>query len=225
MSYAKLFQRQVAREIRLHLRQKRLLLNSCLFFLMIMVFFPLTMPSDGELLRTITPGLVWIAMLLAMLLSAERLFVQDAEDGIIEQWLVSGYPVSLFVGAKMLIHWLLNLLPILLLCPVLGVLFALSGYETIVLMSSLICGTPAIFAICALASGFSGGIKQKGLLMALILFPLTIPMMIFGSATLTAAMQGLPIQGYLAFLVAMSLIFASFLPLAVAGVLKIVNTG
>ena len=100
ISLFSLFHRQLSREIRLHLRQLRLIINSCLFFLMIVVFFPLTMTPDVALLRTIAPGLVWIAMLLALFLSAERLFQQDYDDGVIEQWLVSGYPISLLVSAK-----------------------------------------------------------------------------------------------------------------------------
>lgn len=216
-----LFKFQLSREIRMHLRQVRLIINSCLFFLMIMIFFPLTMPPDVALLRTIAPGLVWIAMLLALFLSAEHLFQQDYDDGVIEQWLVSGYPISVFVGAKIVVHWVINLLPMLLFCPVLAVIFALGKYETMILMLSLLCGTPAILALCALAAAFSTGLKQKGILMALILLPLTIPVMIFGSGTLLAAMQGIAVQGYLALLLAMSLITIFFMPFAIAGVVRI----
>ena len=112
ITFLALFTKQLSREMLLHLRQLRLIINSCLFFLMIIVFFPLTMTPDTNLLRTIAPGLVWIAMLLAFFLSSERLFQQDYDDGVIEQWLVSGLPISLMVGSKILIHWLLNLLPI-----------------------------------------------------------------------------------------------------------------
>ncbi len=217
----RLFKFQLSREIRLNLRQFRLIINSCLFFLMIMIFFPLTMPPDVALLRTIAPGLVWIAVLLSLFLSAERLFQQDYDDGVIEQWLVSGYPISVFVGAKIVVHWVLNLLPMLMFCPVLAIIFALGGYETVMLMLSLLCGTPAILALCALAAAFSTSLKQKGLLMALILLPLTIPVMIFGSGTLLAAMQGLSVHGYLALLLAMSLITVVFLPFAIAGVIRI----
>ena len=216
-----LFQRQLSRELRLHLRQLRLILNACLFFLMIVVFFPLTMTPDVNLLRTIAPGLVWIAMLLAMFLSSERLFQQDYDEGVIEQWLVSSYPISLLVGAKILIHWLLNLVPMLILCPFLAILYTLSTYETLILMLSLLCGTPAILILCALAAAFSTGLQQKGMLMALILLPLTLPVMIFGSGTLTAAMQGFPVQGYIALLLAMSIVTAATLPFAVAGVIRI----
>ncbi len=221
ISLFSLFKRQLLRELRMHLRQLRLILNACLFFLMIAVFFPLTMTPDVTLLRTIAPGLVWIALLFAMFLSAERLFQQDYDEGVIEQWLVSGYPLGVMVSAKMLIHWLLNLTPMFLLCPFLALLFSLTVHETVILMLSLVCGTPAILMLCALAAAFSTGIQQKGLLMALVVLPLTLPVMIFGSGTLTAAMQGLPIQGYLALLLAMSIGAMMTLPFAVAGVIRV----
>ena len=216
-----LIKRQLSRELVFYLRQRRLVMNSCLFFLMILVFFPLTMPPDVMLLRNIAPGLVWIAMLLALFLSAERLFQDDYDDGIIEQWLVSGYSISLLVGVKMGVHWFINVLPMLVFCPSLALLFGLNGHETYVLMVSLVLGTPAILCLCALASSFSTGLAQKGLIMPLILLPLTIPVMIFGSGTLIAAMHGLPVLGYLALLLAISVAAAGLLPFAVAAVIRI----
>ena len=106
-------------------------------------------------------------------------------------------------------------------CPFLAILFSLNVHETLVLMLSLICGTPAILFLCALAAAFSTGLQQKGLLMALILLPLTIPVMIFGSSALIAAMQGLPVSGYLALLLAISVLSCGLLPFAVAGVIRV----
>jgi heme exporter protein B len=188
---------------------------------MIVVFFPLTMTPDPQLLRTVAPGLVWIAMLLAMFLSSERLFQADYDDGVLEQWFVSGYPLSMMVMAKILVHWLINLLPMLILCPLLAILFSMNHYETLILMTSLVFGTPTILFLCALAAAFGTGLQQKGVLMALILFPLTIPVMIFGSGTLITAMQGLPVQGYLAGLLAMSITAFTLLPFAVSGIIRI----
>lgn len=216
-----LFIRQLHRELRMHLRQIRMIVNACLFFLMIMVFFPLTMPPDPTLLRTILPGLIWIAVLLGMLLSSERLYQQDYDDGVIEQWLVSGKPLGLLLAAKVWLQWVLTIIPILFFCPFLAILFALNGHEMLILMLSLLCGTPSIIFLCALAAAFGTGIRQKGVLMALILLPLTIPVMIFGSGAITAAMLGLPTDGYLALLLAMSMLAASFLPMAIAGVARI----
>ena len=172
-------------------------------------------------MRTIAPGLIWMAMLLSMLLSAERMFQQDYEHGVTEQWIVSGQPLNLMISAKVTAHWLFNLLPILVLCPLIAILFSFNPWETWVLILSLLCGTPALLFLCALAAAFGVGVNQRGALMALILLPLTLPLLIFGSGTLNIAMQGLPIKGYLALLLAMSIIAVSFLPYAIAGVIRI----
>jgi len=221
ISLMALFNRQVHREILVHWRALRLCMNTCLFFLMIVVFFPLTLPADPILLRKLAPGLVWIAMLLALFLSAERLFQQDYEDGVIEQWLVSGYPLSMLILAKMVVHWLLNLFPMLIFCPLLALLYNLSRYEMAIMMSSLICGTPTILALCTMAAGFTTGLKQKSMLMGLVLLPLTIPVMILGSATLTAAMEGVAVSGYLALLLAISCVAVVGLPFATAGIMRV----
>ena len=220
MGITRLFIRQFTRECLVHARQVRTIVNACLFFFMIMVFFPLTMPPDAALLRTVLPGLVWIAILLAMLLSSERLFQPDYDDGVIEQWLVSGYPIPVFVSAKVWSHWLVIIMPILFFCPILAFLFTLNRHETVVLMLSVFVGSPALLFLCAMAAAFGTGLRQTGVLMALILLPLTIPVMIFGSGAILAAMQGLPVSGYLALLLAMSCIAAGFLPFAVAGVAR-----
>lgn len=214
------FKRQFAREYLLNCRQPRLIINSSLFFLMVLVFFPLTMTSDITLMRTVAPGLVWIAVLFAMFLSADRLFKQDYDDGIIEQWLASGLPISIMVLAKILVHWLVNLVPILIFCPIISLLFSLSLHETYILILSLICGTPAIIFLCGLAAAFSVDIQQNGVLIPLILLPLTIPIMIFGSGALIVTMQGLDALGYIALLLAISLLSIISLPFAIAFVIR-----
>lgn len=212
---------QFKRELLIQVRQIRYLINSCLFYLMLLFFFPLTMRPELNLMHSIAPGLIWMAMLLSLLLSAERLFTQDYEHGVIEQWLVSGRSLTTLVSAKVLAHWLFNLIPLLILCPVVAILFSLSVWEMLILVLSLICGTPAVLFLCALAAAFGVGLRQKGALMGLILLPLTVPVLIFGSGTLTIAMQGLPVSAYLALLLAMSLLALGFLPYAVAAVIRI----
>ncbi|QDP73033.1 heme exporter protein CcmB [Legionella israelensis] len=216
-----LFIRQFHREILLHLRQLKTLLNVCLFFVMLIVFFPLTLPPEPAILRTVVPGIIWIAVLLSFLLSSERIFQDDYEHGVIEQWLISGENLPLLIAAKILVHWLINVLPLLLLSPLVAVLFSLSLKEMLILALSLICGTPAILFLCALASVFGIGVNQRSALIVLILLPLTLPLMIFGSAALTMAMQGLDILAYLAILTAISLLAAGFLPFAIASVMRV----
>lgn len=209
------------REMVLHWRQPRYVVQACLFFILLTVFFPLTLRPEPEVLRMVAPGIVWVGMLFALLLSAERLFHQDYEEGVLEQWLVSGYPLPVLITGKVIAHWLVNCGVVLLFCPLLGILFYLTGYEIAVLCLSLLCGTPAIVFLCALAAVCSAGIQQRGVLMALILLPLTIPVMIFGSGAVTAAMQGLPVTGYWSLLLALSLVAFGLLPFAIAGVARI----
>ena len=219
-----LIKKQFKREWLVQVRQIKFLINSGLFFLMMLLLFPLTLKPEVSLMRSVAPGLVWMAMLLSLLLSAERLFQQDQEQGVLEQWLVSGQPLAVLVGSKVAAHWLFNLIPFIILSPLVAVFFSLNLWETWILILSLICGTPALLFLCALAASFGIGIDQNGTLMALILLPLTLPLLVFGSASLTNAMQGLNVDGYLALLLAMSLIAIAFLPVAIAGVIRLNHT-
>ncbi len=215
-----LIKRLLKRESLVLIRQLRLIVNFCLFYLMILVFIPLSLPPDPVLLRTIAPGLIWTAVLFATLLSAERLFQQDYEDGVMEQWLVSGHSLSLMIGVKILVHWCINILPILVFTPLIALLFGLSGYETLIVILSLLMGSPAIFYLCGLAAVFSVSLKQKNVLAALILLPLTIPILIFGSGAITAALMHLPTLGHLALLLGLSITALALLPFASAGVMR-----
>lgn len=208
------------REMALYRRQLRLTINSVLFFLMVLIFFPLSMPADVLLLKNIASGLVWMALLLAILLSCERLYQQDSQDGVIEQWLVSGQSVWIFVAAKLMVHWLWTMVPVLIFCPLLAILFSYDGSTLFVLVLSLFLGSPALLALGALASAFAQGVEQRGVLMALILMPLTVPILIFGSGTVTAHLQGAAIQGQLALLLALSILSFAFIPMAIAGILR-----
>lgn len=213
------FKKQILREFLIHIRQPKRFFHAALFFLMVVVFFPLTLSSDISLIRYFAPGVIWIAALLALFLSSLGLFQQDYDDGLLEEWVLSGYPLSLMMRAKLIVHWLLNAMVLLLLCPCFALLFHLTFYETMVLILSLFCGTPAILLLCGLCAAFNTG--KKGMLMALVLFPLVLPVMIFGSGTLSTAMEGNPASGYLALLTAISLVTFGFLPFAIAGILRI----
>lgn len=221
INLAQVYVNQFQREMLLQVREPRSLLFSALFFAMVIVFFPLTISPDPHLLRQIAPGVFWIALLLALLMASERLFQEDFNDGVIEQWLVCGIPVSILVLAKLSVHCVLNLLPIVILSFVLGALFDLSLSERLTVTVSFILGTPAILFLSALAAAFCTSMQQKGVLIALILLPLVIPVMIFGSGALNAAMQQLPGAGYLAILLALSILAIAFLPIAIAAIIRI----
>jgi len=216
-----MIKRILHRELTLHYREPRQILYSCLFFFMVLIFFPLTISTAETTLRSIAPGVIWIDMLFAFFLSTERLFQQDYEDGVIEQWLLSNYSLDLLITAKIAMHWFLNVLPMILLCPLIGIFFHLNAYEIFILMLSLFCGTPAIMFLCALAAAFGAGLKRGGILMALIVFPLTIPSLLLASGTLQTAIQGSPTHEYLALLCALSIIGIGFLPIAISAVIRI----
>ena len=221
ISTGRVYWNQCRREVLLQVRQPRLVVFSTLFFAMILVFFPLTLSPDPHLLRQMAPGVFWIALLLAFLMASERLFQEEYQDGVIEQWLASGVSVSAVVAAKLSVHWALTLLPIALLSVVFGALFDLSAFERLILVSSFLAGTPVILFLSALAAACCTNMQQKGVLMALVLLPLVIPVMIFGSMCLNAAMQQLPVNGYLAILLALSILAVAFLPVAIAAIIRI----
>lgn len=216
-----IFRKQCYRDLLVNIRQPRLIVNASLFFIMIIIFFPLSLVPDSNLLKQVVPGLIWMTVLLSSLLGSERLFQQDYEDGLIEQWLISGNSLYLIVMAKVIIQWLLTILPLLALSPLLALVFNFSLYELSMLDISLLLGSPTILFLCALAAAFSTSVQQKGILMALVLLPLAIPIMIFGSATLLAVFEHNSVMGYLAILMALSLITVSFLPFAIAAIIRI----
>lgn len=216
--YLPLIWRQCQREWLLTCRQPRDLLYASVFFLMMLVFLPLTVGTEPNTLRLFAPGLIWIDVLFAFFLSSERLFQQEYDEGLIEQWLVSGYSISAFITTKTSVHGFIHLMPLLMLSPLVGILLHLSAFEVSILMLSLLAGTPALSFLTAFASAFSSGLRQKGLLMALILFPLTLPVLILGSGALSSAMNGESALAELALLLALSLLAVGFIPIAMSAV-------
>lgn len=216
-----LFLNQCLRELTIQVKQLKFLLSSFLFLLILLFMFPLSLKPEPLLLRTVASGVIWMAVLLSALLAAEHMFQQDYESGVLEQWLVSGKSLPLLITAKVLSHWLINLGPLLLLCPLASLLFNLSAWEAWVLACTLICGTPALFFLCALVAAFGTGVEQRGAIMALVLLPLNLPLLIFGSGTVQLAMQQFPVRGNLALITAFSILAVGFLPYAIAGVLRI----
>lgn len=216
-----LFTNQFKREWIIQVRQIRTLINSSLFFLMILFVFPLTLNADPSFLKEAAPGIIWMALLLSFLLSAEGLFQHDYEQGVVEQWLISGDSLSVIVAAKITAHWVVTLLPVVCLSPFIALIFSFSPWEWSILLITLLVGSPSILFVCALASVFEVGVNQKGALMALILLPLTLPVLIFASGALNMAIQGLAISAICCLLLAFSMICVCFLPIAIACVLRV----
>lgn len=217
----RVYRRQMKRELRLQRREPQAILNGLLFFIMLSLFFPLTLAPHSPSLKDVFPGLIWLAALFKFLLSSQRLFAQDFSDGVTEQWLASGHSLPGLVSIKILCSWFFSLGPLLLYTPILALVFSLSWQEFFILNLSLLLGTPALQSLCALSSAFSLAVQDKGFLMAVIILPLALPVLIFGSLILALGSLNTEFWAYLAILMAISLVTLSFLPFAIAALLKI----
>lgn len=209
------------REIMLQWRMRRGVINASLFFLMIMVLFPLGFESDVMLLKKILPGLVWIAALFAFFLSSEVLFQHEYEDGVLLLWLIDKYPMQLRIRIKLVVYWVVYCIPLLLFSIFIGVLFDLTMHEVMLLVLALLCGTPTLALLSAFSAAFGVGFKQQGVFTALIVLPLILPILIFGGGVLTHAMQGMDVHGQIAFLLAIAILSFWAIPYAIASVIRI----
>lgn len=215
------WQRQIIRELYIINHQKQSLLQSILFFLMFTAFFPLTLPYDTSMLRLMSPGIIWLAFVLSIYLASEQFFNKDIQHGCLEQWLVFKAPLTIYVGIKIMIHGLMHLLAIVLVSPIIAVFYHLNVAEWVALMESLALGLPALVSMCALVSAFGSYGQDRSIVMLLVLFPLILPVLMLGSSLVSAALQGLPIAGYLALSAALSIGILLVIPFACAMVLKI----
>ncbi|QLF95096.1 heme exporter protein CcmB [Pseudomonas sp. ABC1] len=215
------FYRLLVREARLLCRRPAELANPLVFFAIVIALFPLAVGPESQLLQTISPGLLWVAALLAVLLSLDGLFRSDFEDGSLEQWVVSPHPLALLVLAKVLAHWAFSGMALVLLAPLLGLMLGLPLPVIPVLLLSLLLGTPILSLLGAVGAALTVGLKRGGLLLALLILPLYIPVLILGSGALQAALQGLPVAGHLLWLASLTALAVTLTPFAIAAGLKI----
>lgn len=211
----------LTRETRLLFRRPAELANPLVFFAIVIALFPLAVGPETQLLQTISPGLIWVAALLAVLLSLDGLFRSDFEDGSLEQWVVSPHPLALLVLAKVLAHWAFSGLALVLLAPLLALMLGMPMSALPVLLISLLLGTPVLSLLGAVGAALTVGLKRGGLLLALLILPLYIPVLILGSGALQAALQGLPAVGHLLWLSSLTALAVTLTPFAIAAGLKI----
>ena len=209
------------RDLLLAFRHRGELANPLLFFFMIVTLFPLGVSPEVVLLRKIAPGVIWIAALLAALFSLESLFRSDFADGALEQMLMSPQPLSVLVLAKVLAHWLVSGLPMLLLAPLLGLLLAMPEPAILALELTLAIGTPLLSLIGAIGVALTVGLRRGGVLLTLLIMPLYIPVLIFATNAVTAAAAGMPIAGQIYFLASLLVLALTLAPLAIAAALRI----
>ena len=208
------------RDLTAALRQWGDMLNPLVFFLLVVTMMPLGISPSATALAVMAPGLLWVIALLATLLSLDGLLRNDFDDGSLEQLLLSPQPLYFMVLAKVLAHWLTMGLPLTLVAPVLGVLLSLpsAGYGPLLL--SLLLGTVSLSLIGAIGAALTVSLRKGGLLLALIIMPLYVPVLIFGASSVRMAVEGFPIDGPLAVLGAFCAGSMVLAPLAVAGALR-----
>lgn len=208
-------------EILLAWRRKAECANTVVFFIIVVALFPLGVGPDATLLTLMGPGVIWVAALLATLLALPRIFSSDLQDGMLEQYLTSGQPLSLIVLAKVTAHWLMTGLPLLLITPVLALFMHLSLHECGMLMLSLLLGTPMLSLIGAIGVALTAGLRNAGVLLALLMLPLYVPILIFGTGVALRSAQGLPVGGLLALLAAGLALALALSPMATAAALRL----
>ncbi|HBZ15993.1 heme exporter protein CcmB [Pantoea sp. NPDC088449] len=213
--------RVIQRELKIAFRSGAEVINPLWFFLIVITLFPLGIGPEPQQLARIAPGVAWVAALLASLLALERLFRDDFLDGSLEQLLLLPTPLPLTVLGKVIAHWLITGLPLILLSPLAALLLSLdfSGWRAMAL--TLLLGTPTLSFLGAIGTGLTVGLRRGGVLLSLLVLPLSIPVLIFASAAIDAASMGLPIGGYLAILGAMLAVSATLSPFATAAALRI----
>jgi len=209
------------RDLLIAYRHRGEVLNPLLFFVIVISLFPLGISPEGRVLATLAPGVIWIAALLSVLLSLDSVFRSDFEDGSLEQLLLSPQPLTLLLLAKMLAHWLITGLPLVLAAPLLGVILHLPAAAMPVLVASLVLGTPVLSLIGAIGMALTVGLRRGGVLLSLLVLPLYVPVLIFGATAVEAAAAGLSVSGHLALLGSLLLFAVTLAPLATAAALRI----
>jgi heme exporter protein B len=211
----------VWREGTLAWRHRSDVLGTLFFFVMVVSLFPLSIGPETPLLRSIAPGVVWVAALLASMLSLNRLFAEDHADGTLEQMLLTPRPIYVIVLGKATAQWLVSAVPLVLMAPVLGVQFGLSVDAPFVLMASLTLGTPVVLLIGSIGAALTLGLRGAGMLTSLLVMPLYIPTLIFGAGSIQAVLVGVSPAANLRLLTAMLILTAIFAPWAAAAALRI----
>ena len=215
---------QALRDLRLLWRRRGDALQPILFALMVVALFPLALGAEPEKLARIAPGVLWVAVLLAGLLTLDSLFRSDVEDGSLEQLLLGGAPLAWLIAVRVGVHWAVTALPLLLLTPALAELLFLPKPLLPPLLASLALGTPLLSLIGAMVAALTVGIRRSGILLAVLALPLYVPVLVFGAGAVVAAGQGLPWLGAI-YLLAAGLVLALVLaPLAAATALRIALT-
>ena len=215
---------QLERDLRLVWRRRSDAMQPILFALMVIALFPLALGSEAPMLARIAPGVLWVAVLLAGLLTLDSLFRSDLEDGSLEQLLLSPVPLAWLIAMRVAVHWTVTSLPLLILTPFFAELLQLPHHLLAPMLLSLALGTPLLSLIGAVVAALTVGIRRSGMLLAVLALPLFLPVLVFGAGAVVAAAQGLPWMGAIYLLAAGLAACLVLAPLAAATALRIALT-
>ena len=196
------------------LRNPSSFLNPLLFFVISISLFPIAISPESQTLSNIAPGIIWVTVMLSALLSLNTLFHFDYENGILEQMVISHHSLALILLAKTTAHWILTGLPIILLSPLVGTVLFLDYESILILMLTLLIATPCLSLIGAIGASLIVGIKNSGMLLSLLVLPLYVPILIFGTSAVSQTQFNLSINGqiyFLSFMLVLSLITSPFI--------------
>jgi len=215
------FKKVIMRELLICIRNRADNITPLLFFIIVASLFPLATTPNIKTLQTIGPGVIWVSALLATLLSLPKLFKDDFEDGSLETMLLSAQPTSLLIFAKVFAHWCLFGLPLLIVSPLIAFMYHLSAQAIFILFITLFIGTPLLSFLGAIIAALTVGLRNSGILLALILLPLYVPALIFATTAVLGVSLGLPVNGQLALLLAMLVLSMTLGPMTTAFALRI----
>ena len=211
----------IRRDLILAMRRRADVLTTLIFFVMVVSLFPLGVGPELEMLRKMAAGVLWVAALLASMLSLGRLFSADYLDGTLEQMMLAPQSLSMLVLGKMTAHWMVSGLPLVLMAPVLGLQFDMSARALGVLILGLMLGTPILSMVGAIGAALTLGLRGGGVLLSLLVLPLCIPVLIFGAGAVEAISSGLSIMSHLSLLGALLVLALVFTPWVTAQALRI----
>lgn len=211
----------IRRDLGLAMRRKSDALTPVFFFVIVVSLFPLGIGAERDTLRQIAPGVIWVAALLASMLSLNRLFEEDHADGTLEQLMLSTAPLGMLVTGKVIAHWILTGVPLLFVAPLLALQFDLSPASLLTLATSLAIGTPVLSLLGAIGASLTIGLRGGGVLIALLVLPLYVPVLIFGAGAVASVNAGLGAESHFSLLAAALALAAFFSPLATTMALRI----
>lgn len=211
----------IKRDLLLAMRRRSDVLTTLFFFIIVVSLFPLGVSPEPDILRIMASGVVWVAALLASMLSLGRIFSGDYADGTLEQMLLSPVSLAELVTGKTIAHWLVTGVPLVLMAPVLGIQYDLPGNALLVLTLSLLLGTPVLSLIGAIGAALTLGLRGGGVLVSILVLPLYIPVLIFGTSAVEASSTGMEFGAHFSILGAFLLVSIIFSPWATAASLRI----